>query len=88
MKTRKKSIWDAGITLVALVVTIIVLLVLAGVTVSMALNNNGIIFQAKLAGEKYSESAADEQLKLDSASEYLNGMNNGDGAGIYRIFKI
>ncbi len=80
MKKRKKSIGDTGITLVALVVTIIVLLVLAGVTVSMALNNNGIISQAKLAGEEYSKAAADEQSKLDSASEYLNGMNKGTGA--------
>jgi len=88
MKTRKKSIGDAGITLVALVVTIIVLLVLAGVTVSMALNNNGIISQAKLAGEEYSKAATDEQSKLDSASEYMKGINEGSEASTETIVKI
>ena len=88
MKARKKSIGDAGITLVALVVTIIVLLVLAGVTVSMILNNNGIISQAKLAGEEYSKAAADEQSKLDSASEYIKGINGGTEAITATTVKI
>ena len=43
MSTHKKSIGDAGITLVALVVTIIILLILAGVTINMVLGQNGLI---------------------------------------------
>ena len=38
---------ERGITLVALVVTIVVLLILAGVSISMVLGNNGIVTKAK-----------------------------------------
>lgn len=41
---------ERGITLVALVVTIVVLLILAGVTITYALSNNGIFTKAKEAG--------------------------------------
>ena len=42
---------ENGVTLVALVITIIVLLILAGVTVSMVLGDDGILSQAEEAGE-------------------------------------
>lgn len=41
---------ERGITLIALVVTIIVLLILAGVTITYALSDNGIFSKAKEAG--------------------------------------
>lgn len=41
---------ERGITLVALVVTIVVLLILAGVTITYALSNNGIFAKAQEAG--------------------------------------
>ena len=40
---------NKGITLVALVVTIVVLLILAGVSINLVLGNNGIIAKAKEA---------------------------------------
>ena len=43
---------NKGITLVALVVTIVVLLILAGVSINLVLGNNGIITKAKEAAEK------------------------------------
>ena len=42
-----------GITLVALVVTIIVLIILAGVTLNIVLDNDGIINKAKQAVDDY-----------------------------------
>ena len=45
-KVNNKKGTTAGITLVALVVTIVVLLILAGVTISLIMNNNGIINRA------------------------------------------
>ena len=56
---------ESGITLVALVVTIIVLLILAGVAISLAIGNNGIFTRAKDAADKYEQSATNES----------NGMN-------------
>jgi len=67
-----------GITLVALVVTIIVLIILAGVSINLILGENGIIRQAQLASEAYNQAAAKEKedllelenmLKLDQEIE-------------------
>ena len=51
-----------GITLVALVVTIVVLLILAGVSINLVLGNNGIIAKAKEAETKSAE-ASENDLK-------------------------
>ena len=45
IKTKDKN----GITLVALVVTIIVLILLAGVSINLVIGNNGIITKAQIA---------------------------------------
>ena len=45
---------EKGITLVALVVTIVVLLILAGVSISLILDNQGVINQSKKATTRYS----------------------------------
>ena len=45
-----------GITLIALVVTIVVLLILAGVTISLLLDENGIIKKSKDARREYGTS--------------------------------
>ncbi len=50
MKKQKNK--QEGITLIALVVTIIVLIILAGVSISMIVGENGIITQAKTAKEE------------------------------------
>ena len=53
-----------GITLVALIITIIVLLILAGVTISLVLGENGIIGQAKIAGEESRGASVEEQVGI------------------------
>lgn len=55
-----------GITLIALVVTIIVLLILAGITISTLFGENGIITKAQLAKMKYEEAEKKEKEMLDS----------------------
>ena len=45
----KKDRKNRGITLIALVITIIVLLVLAGVSIAMLVQDNGILIQTKNA---------------------------------------
>ncbi len=57
---RKKE----GITLVALVITIIVLLILAGVSLSMLFNPNGLIEKAKQASQKADIENTKEQITL------------------------
>lgn len=64
LKEIKKS--SKGITLIALVITIIVLLILAGVSIAMLTGDNGIITQAKLAKEKTEEAKIREEQQIDS----------------------
>lgn len=69
-----------GITLIALIITILVLLILAEVTISFMLGEKGIIEQAKNAQQKLNESKInDETLLSDSntlLSKHLNGINS------------
>ena len=60
----KEDLKERGITLVALVVTIIILLILAGVTLNMALSQNGLFEKAKLAVNKYDRSSETEALNM------------------------
>ena len=53
-----------GITLIALVVTIIVLLILAGISIAMLTGENGIIRNAQEAATYNAYAGADEQFKL------------------------
>ena len=61
-----------GITLVALVITIIILLILAGISIS-ALTNTGIFQKAKDAKQKSANAELDQNTKLDS---YENEIDN------------
>ena len=62
MKYSKEK--NTGITLIALVVTIIILLILAGVTIVTLTGDNGLLNKSKLAVEKYSDGEIGEQIKL------------------------
>ena len=59
---------NKGITLVALVITIIVLLILAGVSISLVVGDNGIMTRAKDAGEKTNDADAVQTFQLVVAS--------------------
>ena len=63
MKQRFKN--EKGITLVALVITIIVLLILAGVTLAMVMGDSGIFGKANSAKEKTQLSNAEETIRLE-----------------------
>ena len=59
-----------GITLIALVVTIIVLLILAGVSIAMLTGNNGILSQAGRAKKETNDAADREMLQLAVMSSF------------------
>ena len=63
---------EKGITLVALVVTIIVLIILAGVTLNIVLDNDGIINKAKQVADDYENAQREEQELLGQIEKYLN----------------
>ena len=57
-----------GITLIALVVTIVVLLILAGVSISLLIDNNGIINRSKDAKRSYKTGQIKEEVELAYSS--------------------
>ena len=61
-----------GITLVALVVTIVVLLILAGVSINLVLGNNGIIAKAKEAETKSAEASQNDLKGMNALTEEMN----------------
>ena len=74
-----------GITLIALIITIIVLLILAGVVINMTVGNQGLLYMSNGAAFKYKMQSFKEQTDMYVAwqiSETLNtntdGINSGD----------
>ncbi len=79
MKSIKQT--QKGITLIALIITIIVLLILAGVTINLTLGENGIFKTAENAGKNYTQA---EQEELEGLANFENTINNiigGTGSG-------
>ena len=79
IKYRKDEI---GITLIALVVTIVILLILSGVTINMLLGEDGIIRTAQEAKNTWEGAIANEQEEIQNLVNELNSiMNGGTGDG-------
>ena len=73
MKNIRKS---NGITLVALVITIIILLILAGISIS-ELTGSGLFQKAEEATKKYEEKQLEEELKLEIMNIRLDKISQG-----------
>ena len=68
----KKKLKEKGITLIALVVTIIILLILAGVTLNMAMNGDGLFSRARNAADKYKKAQEDEAKLISEIGKEMN----------------
>ena len=66
---------NTAITLIALIITIIVLLTLAGVTLNMIMGENGIIKKAQISKEKTNEAQIEEEKNLQSLENKVNDYN-------------
>ena len=63
---------NEGITLIALVITVIVLLILAGVSIAMLTGENGILSQAQRAKNETEEAQASEEITIGQYETYIN----------------
>ena len=74
---------EQGITLIALVVTIIILIILAGVSITMLVGENGIITQAQRAKEETAQAEKEEkrQLTILEASTNMKNTEYYDSTG-------
>ena len=75
MKTKIKQ--EKGITLIALVVTIVVLLILAGVSVNALFGNSGIIEKAKEAQNKMNQATQKDLDAINELNNWIDGKING-----------
>ena len=83
MKKKKLMKGNRGITLVALVVTIVVLLILAGISLNLVLGENGIITKAQEARDKTEQARINTEKSMNSLeqelSNYVNKTDSGNG---------
>ena len=70
-KIRKERRNERGITLLALIITVVIMIILAAVTINITLGDGGLIDQAKTAAEATVNSAQSEQEQLDSLEQEL-----------------
>ena len=83
IKVKAKN--NKGITLIALVITIIVLLILAGVTIAALSGDNGILKRATEAKEQTNQKNDEETEKIggyeSTIDQYVDGNGGGSGGG-------
>ena len=72
MEKEKNKKYEGGITLVALVVTIVILLILAGVSLNLVIGNEGILTRSKEAVDKYGKQAENEQQALNDVEAWMD----------------
>ena len=72
---------QTGITLIALVVTIVVLLILAGVSINAIFSENGIIKRAKDAQNKMDQATQNDLDSINELNNWIDGKVNGTTGG-------
>ncbi len=86
-KTKISLKQTKGITLISLVITIIVLLILAGVSIAMLTGENGILTQATKAGEETARAEAEEKVTLAILGSYDNTGKVNEKTMVEELFK-
>ena len=72
---------QTGITLIALVVTIVVLLILAGVSINAVFGQDGIIQKAKDSQNKMDEATQNDLDSINELNNWIDGKINGTTGG-------
>ena len=76
---RKINKLEKGITLIALIITIVILIILATITINFAFGEDGLIQRAEDAKNLTEESTNEEQEQLDSTLSKINSILAGNG---------
>ena len=86
-KIFKKESRQSGITLVALVVTIVILLILAGISIKLILDNNGIISKAGEAKDKYEQDETNSETRMSEMANYIKNETGKSAQTVVKAFK-
>ena len=81
LKKFQRMSQEKGITLVALVITIIILIILATVAINFAFGNNGLIQRAEDARDYYANDTSYTDESITNVESYLDEIINGVGSG-------
>ena len=81
IKNKRNYLKEKGITLIALVVTIVVLLILAGVSVNALFGNSGIIEKAKEAQNAMNKAKENDKKGINELTNWLDNQVNGTTGG-------
>ncbi|MCI8309378.1 MAG: hypothetical protein HFJ45_04090 [Clostridia bacterium] len=76
--THTYTLNEKGITLIALIITIIVLLILAGVSIALVTGENGIIGKAGNSKEKTEQGVLLDELRIEAYEEMANEEENNN----------
>ena len=79
---------NKGITLISLVVSIVVLLILAGITIGTIFDDNGIIKKAQEAANATEEAAKNDQAAINGLLNEMDSIINGIGGNVPVIGSI
>lgn len=71
-----------GITLIALVVTIVVLLILAGITINTVVDRNGVLGKAQQTQNDIEDAISESQGKLEDLMDAYNEISSDNYFGI------
>ena len=74
----KKIKKERGITLISLVITIVLLIILAAVSINVLLGEGGLINQAKLGGEQYKIEEVRDKLEVAKGEAFIDGKGTID----------
>ena len=80
-KSKRNYLKESGITLIALVVTIVVLLILAGVSLNAIFSENGIIKRAQDAQNKMDQATQNDLDSINELNNWIDGKINGTTGG-------
>ena len=78
-KITEKLKEEKGITLLALILTVVIMIILAAVTINVVLGEGGLVDQAKWAAEQTANSTKSEQEQLDDVADQINDIIAGIG---------
>ena len=80
-KSKRNYLKESGITLIALVVTIVVLLILAGVSLNAIFSENAIIKRAQDAQNKMDQATQNDLDSINELNNWIDGKINGTTGG-------
>ena len=76
----EKHVAERGITLLALIITVVIMIILAAVTINVTLRDGGLVDQAKWAAEQTANSTQSEQEQLENVASQINDIIAGIGS--------